>query len=813
MANNTLIGALRAEATLESGKFVDGARKIRQESIKTENQVKKSFSGMGAAIKGFGGTLAAGLSFGVLAAGAKKALDYAAAIGTVAKQLGVTTKELQIFRYAGQQVGVSTAETDKALQQFNVNLGKAAQGSLPLQKAFAAVGVTIEDIKTKSKTEIFGQIADQMLKQGGAARNAAAGNVIFGEGMSKIIPLLDQGSAGMARLGKAAETLGVVLDDKLIQNAAEAKVKVEALQTVLAAQISGIVAANAASITSLANSLAQLTGAILQFFGSNPQGALAIIGALAGSRFGLPGAAAGGIAGLFAGGRVAKNARDSSNDLGTRSSELRKARQRYLDSKKLYGGGPAGAQDRAKAAAELKRQTALTQSAIAAAKRKPAPIPMLPDLPQFLAPALKKTGGSSRKSASPRDDSEARNKEFLRQKYEMEREELDGKRQLIDAQLSLTHDYRERAELAREALQIEHDLKAKEIEFNLAMIQADSTISAQQKEEAKLRAQKEHSLNNQVTALKLQAINEDEIREQQEQAMRDADLRYSIERDLLGAQRALAETASERRKIELEILNLAYRERKERLERIIRDSKDADERRRAQTELNSLPAQFSAEREGVMQGTRGPWEEFADASTDAAKLEEAFQSVAVNGVGALTDGLMAAINGTKSLGQVFHEVALGIIQDLLRIMIQKMIVQAIGSVVGGIGAGAGAGASMGSIGAAGGVGDLGFLYGFASGGFTGMGNRNKIAGMVHAREFVLSAQATKRLGVPNLAALNNGAPLSAVSNDNHRSMSPKYGDFNFNNYAVMDERQARQTARQGAAAYKREMANSSREGF
>ena len=68
MANNMLIGALRAEATLESGKFVDGAKKIRTEAKKTETQLKSSFSAMGAAVKGFGGAMTAGLSIGLLGA-------------------------------------------------------------------------------------------------------------------------------------------------------------------------------------------------------------------------------------------------------------------------------------------------------------------------------------------------------------------------------------------------------------------------------------------------------------------------------------------------------------------------------------------------------------------------------------------------------------------------------------------------------------------------------------------------------------------------------------------------------------------------
>ena len=299
--NNSLIGALRAEATLESGKFVDGARKIRSEAEKTETTLKRAAIG----IKSFGGALTAGLSIGILAAAAKKAIDYTAALKTTAAQLGITTKELQVFTYAAGQVGMKTGEVDRGLQNLGTNLSKAASGSVTAQKSFAAVGVSLDDIKSKSKTEIFGQIADQMIRQGGAAKNAAAGQAIFGDGMSKLIPLLDQGSGGINVLAESAERLGVVLSDQQIQNADETARKLEDVKNVLAAQIAGVVSDNAQSIVTLANALASLTSSIINFLGSNPTLALGILGALAGSRVGgLPGAAAGAFVGTIVGSQM-----------------------------------------------------------------------------------------------------------------------------------------------------------------------------------------------------------------------------------------------------------------------------------------------------------------------------------------------------------------------------------------------------------------------------------------------------------------------------------------------------------------------------
>ena len=49
------------------------------------------------------------------------------------------------------------------------------------------------------------------------------------------------------------------------------------------------------------------------------------------------------------------------------------------------------------------------------------------------------------------------------------------------------------------------------------------------------------------------------------------------------------------------------------------------------------------------------------------------------------------------------------------------------------------------------------MSGFAEGGYTGNAPANEVAGAVHGKEFVMNAEATKRIGVANLQALQDGA--------------------------------------------------------
>lgn len=742
----TKVGGVHVSASIGTAEYSADAKKLKAETVALERSLKSSFGGMAAAVKGFGGALTAGLSIGLLAGMAKKALDFAAAIGTTAKQLGVSTKELQTFRHAAGQVGVKVAESDKAIEKLGSSMSKAAAGSKPTIAAFEAVGVKIADIRSKNPIQLFAQISDHMNKQGGAAKNLAQGNILMGESFNKLIPLADKGSKGINELSLAAERLGVVLSDEQIQRADETARKLEDVKTVLSAQIAGVVADNAASIVSLANALASLTSSIVNFLGSNPQAALGILGALAGSRFGLPGAAAGGFAGMVAGAKVGRDAANANMDPRFRAQEIRKA-QTALNKARSGAGDPTGklgANPAAIAAAEreLARQNALGQQALSrgGASRGAGSAA----IPQFLAPAAK-AGRKGRTPRAPKDTS-------LRDAHQFDMEIRRAQMDVLRATQSLSNDFIERSAIAIQLLDLEKSTFDAELKYRVA----SGDINAAQAEQLKLEYEKKDALERQI-------VLADEAAQTAEAAARLDQVTFELDRNKLESEAQLADTAKEQRDVQLRLLDLAYRQEKIRLETIRDDETLAyAAREEARRRLQGLEETRANDTAAVIQGTRGPWEEFADAATDAKKLEEAFQSVAVNGVGALADGLTDVIMGTRSLGDVFKQVAAQILADLLRIQIQKMLVQAIG----GIGLGFESG---------------GFVPGFASGGFTGWGNTKRIAGFVHGREGVLNAPAMRRLGVPNLNALNAGVPLAAVVNDNGTGQRTIVQNFNFPN--------------------------------
>lgn len=87
--------------------------------------------------------------------------------------------------------------------------------------------------------------------------------------------------------------------------------------------------------------------------------------------------------------------------------------------------------------------------------------------------------------------------------------------------------------------------------------------------------------------------------------------------------------------------------------------------------------------------------------------------------------------------------------------------------------------------------------GYKSGGYTGNYGTSEVAGVVHGQEYVLNAEATKRVGINTLNAINNGADLQATrqaqANVKVQAANPQPIE-NKVNVAIFDDRQAMKDA-------------------
>lgn len=260
---SSFIGQLRISLGLDSAAFESGAKRAAAEVNTLGSRAERAgfkIGSMGKALAvgaaAFAGTAIVSQLKDAVAAG----LDYAASLGETAQQLGVTTRTLQEYRYAADQVGISQDEMDTGLAKLTRTIGEAANGNKKQAQAFASLGISVRDAngQVKDAGVIMPELADALQRIESPAQRAAVLVELFGKSGMKMGSLLADGAKGVNSLREDAQRLGIVMSDTLIAKADAASDKMASLNKVITAKISIAVAENADAILQLADAMGAL---------------------------------------------------------------------------------------------------------------------------------------------------------------------------------------------------------------------------------------------------------------------------------------------------------------------------------------------------------------------------------------------------------------------------------------------------------------------------------------------------------------------------------------------------------------------------
>lgn len=732
-----LIGNLITRLGLESSSFSSGLAKARKQAAADSGAIAASLGKITAAAGLLGITLSAGIFVGM----AKSALAAAAALGENAKQVGVTVEQYQVLERLAMANGTSMEAFSTGLQKLNKNLGDAQRGSKEAIAAFAAFGITPQQIASyRQGGDAIRAVMEGTKKLGDSSLQTSALTRLMGKSAADLIPTLEQGAAGYDAVTAAAMKSGLITQEQA-DKADAANDAIDLLAKTLETKLAIALLDNLPAINSVIDGLSNLIDMAAKAIGwLNKLQGLKDIEAKA----------------------------ETQMQLGRQVAEIR--------FHKMTGAIPSNIANALEAAAVGAARGNIASIDQAAAARNAPVNPSRVARPGARGGATTSLAGGHAKKGKSADQlaaqAERQEKEALRAQYELDREELDGKRELLRAQQDLGGSTEDRANMALQLLDLDHEARAKEIDFHLAMDQSDRTLSAEQKKAAAAAAAASRIRNDQVTALgKQKVLLDEEIKRQEEEAELEQQ-GVDIRRDALQAQADLADTAAQRREIELRILALNQQEEREALQRTVdqvsarigtSNEQEGDwmAREKALRTLASLPEKFEAAKASAMRGTQGPLESFLTSlPTTAAKANEALQNIAVDGLQSLSDGIVDAIMHAHSLGDAFSAVAKQIIADLIKIAVERAIIAPLLNAIGG-GFGGGIGKSSSSFGS-------GMPKGFAGGGFTGWSSPRAVAGVTHGQEFVFDAAAVRRLGLPNLEALRRGGMPTAAGGDRSR---------------------------------------------
>lgn len=217
------------EMSLNSRKATDN---MERDMIRTTTRINQALATTSTKIGDFGKAMIGGFIGGAFAgglagvvAGIRQVADAVAEVGDQAKMAGLSTKAFQEWKFVAEQARIPVDAITDGLKELQLRADEfAVTGKGSAAEAFQRLGMTPAEVKERLKdpSELLLLIIERTRK----LKDTAAGIRIFdelfgGTGGERMVSLLQQGEGAIRDQIKAANDLGLVMDDELIQKAAE----------------------------------------------------------------------------------------------------------------------------------------------------------------------------------------------------------------------------------------------------------------------------------------------------------------------------------------------------------------------------------------------------------------------------------------------------------------------------------------------------------------------------------------------------------------------------------------------------------------
>lgn len=293
-----------ADQTMAEGGEVneEAYRKLQREIVATEQKLEslekeqkefgsvakqqleaaaKKYEELGSKVEGVGKKLAplsaaGGAVLGSMGGLAVKAGQAADEINTLSKVTGISTEELQKFKYGADLVDVSTEDIAKSVQKLKKTMSSASGGTGAAADAFAQLGVsaTDSDGALRDSTEVFYEIVDALGQMENETERDALAMQIFGKSAANLNPLIEEGSDAFAKAAENATIMSQAqldaaneFNDVIDQTKASVGSSLMALGATIGTALMPVIQTLSEWISGLAEKLANLNPTILTIIG------------------------------------------------------------------------------------------------------------------------------------------------------------------------------------------------------------------------------------------------------------------------------------------------------------------------------------------------------------------------------------------------------------------------------------------------------------------------------------------------------------------------------------------------------------------
>ncbi|HEX5442607.1 MAG TPA: hypothetical protein VFW87_02205 [Pirellulales bacterium] len=206
-----------------------------------------------------------------LVGAAKVFADMGSDLVDMSQRTGLSVESLSELGFAAGQTGSDIATLETGLRRMQRSILDASDGLASAKDAFAHLGLAVDQLKGLSPEEQFKLIADRLSKVKDATMRAGVAMVLLGRSGTRLLPLFQEGAAGIEELQRNARELGLTIST---QDAAAAEAfgdEIAALWTVLKRSVFTIGSALEPLLSKLADTVTRVAVRVSAWIAENRQ--------------------------------------------------------------------------------------------------------------------------------------------------------------------------------------------------------------------------------------------------------------------------------------------------------------------------------------------------------------------------------------------------------------------------------------------------------------------------------------------------------------------------------------------------------------
>jgi hypothetical protein len=189
----------------------------------------------------------------------------------LSQQTGLSAAGLSALKLAAEESGLEFEQVAESIGKMQNFVYKAASGSVEAKTALVQLGLTVADLAKKTPEQQLAALADGLQKVQNPTQRAGLAMQVFSEAGVKLLPLLNQGSAGLARFYQEAQKLGLIKSAASLRAAHDLAVAWDRLTKVGGRMKSAIGEALAPMFTSIAQTLTPIVKGVVDWVKANPE--------------------------------------------------------------------------------------------------------------------------------------------------------------------------------------------------------------------------------------------------------------------------------------------------------------------------------------------------------------------------------------------------------------------------------------------------------------------------------------------------------------------------------------------------------------